>query len=117
MVVRKPIAPPKPKTVSRPVVPKPSQSMSQETYLNHPTFGLLYRVCLVDDTRELFATLYAQRLFFLVIADAKGVQFDPVGRTDARMLVETRMRTLRRTGQTSELNELQGTYKRAFHQL
>ncbi|MBC7823256.1 MAG: DUF3539 family protein, partial [Candidatus Parcubacteria bacterium] len=40
--------------------------MSTETYLNHPTFGLLFRVCSVEDKRELFSTLYAQRLFFIV---------------------------------------------------
>jgi PII interaction protein X len=91
--------------------------MSNETYINHPTFGLLYRVCLVEDTRELFATLYAQRLFFLVTADGGGVQFDPVSRTDARMMVEHRLRNLRRNGQTVELSQLQSTYKRAFHQL
>ena len=40
--------------------------MSTETYLNHPNFGLLFRVCMVEEGKELFATLYAQRLFFLV---------------------------------------------------
>ncbi len=38
--------------------------MSNENYLNHPNFGLLFRVCLIDVNRELFTTLYAQRLFF-----------------------------------------------------
>ncbi|NEQ32888.1 MAG: DUF3539 family protein, partial [Leptolyngbya sp. SIO4C5] len=27
--------------------------MSSENYLNHPTFGLLFRVCLVDGSKEL----------------------------------------------------------------
>jgi hypothetical protein len=40
--------------------------MNAETYLNHPTFGLLFRVCLVEENQELFTTLYAQRLFFMV---------------------------------------------------
>ncbi len=35
-----------------------------ETYINHPTWGLLYKISIVDDNQELFTTLYAQRLFF-----------------------------------------------------
>lgn len=90
------------------------KSMSPETYLNHPTFGLLYRVCLVEETQELFATLYAQRLFFLVTSSSTGVQFDPTGRTDARILVESRLRHLRRLGQTKEYEQLQHIHKQTF---
>lgn len=85
-----------------------------ETYLNHPTFGLLFRVCLVEENRELFATLYAQRLFFLVTGGAKGVQFEPIGRADARILVETRLRELRRTGQQQEYHQVQSAHKQTF---
>jgi PII interaction protein X len=88
--------------------------MSTETYLNHPTFGLLFRVCVVEEHRELFATLYAQRLFFVVTTGANGIQFDPIGRTDARILVEGRMRELRRTGQTLEYSKVQATHKQTF---
>jgi len=41
-----------------------SAQMNTEEYLNHPTFGLLYKICLVEKNRGLFSTLYAQRLFF-----------------------------------------------------
>jgi PII interaction protein X len=88
--------------------------MNTEIYLNHPTFGLLFRVCLVAENRELFATLYAQRLFFLVTGAAKGVQFEPIGRADARILVETRLRELRRTGQQQEYHQLQAAHKQTF---
>lgn len=88
--------------------------MSAENYINHPTFGLLYRVCLLDDTQELFSTLYAQRLFFLVTTRTDGVQFDPVGRTDARLLVENRLRGLRRNGQNKDYQQLHGVYKTTF---
>ncbi|HEY9645370.1 MAG TPA: PipX family protein [Chroococcidiopsis sp.] len=94
----------------------PSKPTSTETYLNHPNFGLLYRVCLIEDTRELFATLYAQRLFFIVITSPTGVQFDPVSRTDARLIVENRLRTLRRNAQLKDYELLHAIYKRAFHQ-
>lgn len=89
--------------------------MSTENYINHPTFGLLYRLCLVDEGRELFATLYAQRLFFVVTAASpKGFVFEAVGRGDARQLLEERMRYLRRRGDYSEYDRLQKTYKQTF---
>lgn len=91
-----------------------SAMSSGETYLNHPTFGLLYRVCVVEDNQELFATLYAQRLFFLVKTSAEGIQFDPVSRSDARIVVENRLRNLRRSGQGHEYNQLQIAHKRTF---
>lgn len=88
--------------------------MSSETYLNHPTFGLLYRICLIEDNQELFATLYAQRLFFIVKSEKTGFLFDPIGRSDARMLVENRLRMLRRNGNQQELAKLQLTHKQTF---
>lgn len=88
--------------------------MNTETYLNHPTFGLLFRVCVIEGNRELFATLYAQRLFFLVTIGANGVQFEPIGRADARILVETRLRELRRTGQQQEYSQVQAAHKQTF---
>lgn len=89
--------------------------MSVENYLNHPNFGLLFRVCLVEADRELFTTLYAQRLFFLVTTGAEGIEFEPITRTDARILVESRMRSLRRLGQPQEYEQLQVIYKQTFH--
>jgi PII interaction protein X len=98
-----------------PTIPHAAQvRMNIETYLNHPTFGLLFRVCLVEENRELFATLYAQRLFFEVITGSSGIQFEPIGRTDARILVEARMRDLRRTGKQQEYSKLQAVHKQTF---
>jgi len=88
--------------------------MSSETYLNHPTFGLLYRVCIVEENQELFTTLYAQRLFFLVTTGARGFRFDPISRSEARLMLETRLRLLRRTGQVSEYDQLQKVLQRTF---
>lgn len=88
--------------------------MSNETYLNHPTFGLLYRICLIDNDQELFATLYAQRLFFIVRSADMGLKFDPIGRADARLLVESKLRSLRRVGQYEEYSQLQATHKQTF---
>jgi PII interaction protein X len=88
--------------------------MSNETYLNHPTFGLLYRVCLLDNHQELFTTLYAQRLFFLVTSSAERTVFDPISRSDSKLLVENRLRLLRRMGSTEEFKPLQDVYQRTF---
>lgn len=88
--------------------------MSTENYLNHPNFGLLFRICLVDADRELFTTLYAQRLFFVVTTGANGLEFEPTTRTDARIMVENRMRVLRRLGHSQEFAQLQVIYKQTF---
>ncbi|AUB37275.1 MULTISPECIES: transcriptional coactivator PipX [Nostoc] len=85
-----------------------------ETYINHPTWGLLYKICMVDDNQDLFTTLYAQRLFFLVANDVKGVKFQSLGRTEARMMLENRLRTLRRSGQSQEYDQLQSVFQRTF---
>jgi len=85
-----------------------------EIYLNHPTWGLLYRVCIVSEHQELFTTLYAQRLFFVVTTEAKGLKFEPLGRSEARMLVENRLRMLRRNGQLGEYDQLLKILQRTF---
>ncbi|MEM1280862.1 MAG: PipX family protein [Cyanobacteria bacterium P01_D01_bin.6] len=89
--------------------------MSTENYINHPTFGLLFRLCLVAEGQELFATLYAQRLFFVVTTTIpKGFTFDSIGRSDARQKFEERMRAVRRLGDYSEYDRLQKVYKQTF---
>lgn len=88
--------------------------MNTENYLNHPTFGLLFRICLLEDHQELFTTLYAQRLFFLVTNDTTGMKFEPVGRNDARLMLENRLRVLRRSGQYQEYDRLQKILQNTF---
>lgn len=88
--------------------------MHQENYLNHPNFGLLFRLCLTDGERELFTTLYAQRLFFVVAAGQEGLEFEPISRTNARIMVENRLRLLRRLGQDQDFSHLQEVYKQTF---
>lgn len=89
--------------------------MSTENYINHPTFGLLFRLCMVAEGQELFATLYAQRLFFVVTTTIpKGFTFDSISRSDARQKFEERMRTVRRRGDYAEYDRLQTVYKQTF---
>ncbi len=85
-----------------------------EVYLNHPTFGLLYRICLLKDNQELFSTLYAQRLFFTVTTNSNSLSFDPISRTDARLLVESLMRRLLLDREVEKHRQLQAVYQRTF---
>ena len=89
-------------------------NQSQETYLNHPTFGLLYRICIIQDNQELFTTLYAQRLFFVVTFNGSSLIFEPMSRSDARILVETRLRRLRSFTSSEQYKQLHEIYKRTF---
>lgn len=88
--------------------------MNNETYLNHPTFGLLFRVCQVEEDRELFTTLYAQRLFFLVKADSSGLHFATISRSEARLWLEKRLRELRLTGKSQDYDQLNAIYRQTF---
>ncbi len=88
--------------------------MSNEIYLNHPTFGLLYRICQLDNEQEIFTTLYAQRLFFVVATVGNGIQFDPITRADAKLMIENRLRLLRRLGQIDAYQTLTQLYKSKF---
>ena len=85
-----------------------------ETYLNHAMFGLLYKVCRLENNQELFTTVYTMRLFFLVNAGAPNIAFEPITRTNARQIVETRLRSLRRLGQLQEYDQLQTIYQQTF---
>jgi PII interaction protein X len=88
--------------------------MANEIYLNHPVFGLLYRVCQVDENQEIFTTLYAQRLFFLVVTTQEGVTFETISRSDARLLVENRLRYLRRSESSQEYKALYKIHQNTF---
>ncbi|HEY9826577.1 MAG TPA: PipX family protein [Stenomitos sp.] len=87
--------------------------MTSETYLNHPTFGLLFNICTLDRERALYTTLYAQRLFF-VVTQREGIKFEPITRNEARIFVETSLRTLRREGLQKDYDRLQAIHRQTF---
>ena len=72
--------------------------LSAERYLNHPTFGLLYRVSPAGEGKDLFATLYAQRIFFVVTLQDRGATFEVIPLMDARHLAEQNLARSRREG-------------------
>jgi len=49
--------------------------LSSERYLNHPTFGMLYQVSPGNEGKDIYATLYAQKMFFLVEIKQREVFF------------------------------------------
>jgi PII interaction protein X len=69
---------------------------------------------MVDENQDLFTTLYAQRLFFLVTTELKVLKFQSIGRTEARMVLENRLRTLRRSGNSHEYELLQNVFQCTF---
>ena len=58
--------------------------MNAERYLNHPTFGMLYLVSPASNCRDVYATLYAQKIFFLVTLQPRGASFEVIPYMDAR---------------------------------
>lgn len=88
--------------------------MSSETYLNHPTFGLLFSLCLIESKRALYTTLYANRLFFIVSTTPAGLDFTSIGRSEAKIIVEQRMRALRQAGAREDYKRLDTIHHQTF---
>ena len=72
--------------------------MSSERYLNHPTFGMLYQVSPGNGGRDIYATLYAQKMFFLVEIKQREVFFEVIPYLDARNQSELNLQKARRQG-------------------
>ncbi len=70
--------------------------MNAERYLNHPTFGMLYLVSPASNGRDVYATLYAQKIFFLVTLQARGATFEVIPYLDARHYAEMNLSKCRR---------------------
>lgn len=88
--------------------------MISETYLSHPNFGLLFSLCLIEPNRTLYTTLYAQRLFFIVNSDTAELDFQAISRNEARIIVEGRLRMLRRAGTASDYDQLKMVHQQTF---
>tara|TARA_Y100001970_G_scaffold269585_1_gene362292 strand:+ start:130 stop:396 length:267 start_codon:yes stop_codon:yes gene_type:complete len=72
--------------------------LSSERYLNHPTFGMLYQVSPGIDGKDIYATLYAQKMFFLVEVQQREVSFEVIPYLDARNQSELNLQRARRKG-------------------
>jgi PII interaction protein X len=85
-----------------------------ENYLTHPTLGLLYSVCQLEDNVELFTTIYAKRLFFLVTGYATHLKFESINRQEARLIVEKHLCHLGKLAQSQEYDKLMAMYQQTF---
>ena len=70
--------------------------MNAERYLNHPTFGMIYLVSPAGNGRDVYATLYAQKMFFLVSLQSRGATFEVIPYMDARHHAEMNLSRCRR---------------------
>jgi PII interaction protein X len=94
--------------------PSPSTDVSSERYLNHPTFGMLYRVAPVAEGRDLFATLYAQRIFFVVTLQTRGASFEVIPLMDARHYAEQNLVRTRREGEHGDYARWRQLFDQTF---
>ena len=87
--------------------------MNAERYLNHPTFGMLYLVSPATNGRDVYATLYAQKIFFLVTLQPRGATFEVIPYMDARHYAEMHLSKSRRE-QLSDIDLWQELFKQTF---
>ena len=87
--------------------------MSSERYLNHPTFGMLYQVSPGNDGRDIYATLYAQQMFFLVEIKKREIFFEVIPYLDARNQSELNLNKARRKG-SDDLSKWENLFAQTF---
>ena len=87
--------------------------MSSERYLNHPTFGMLYEVSPGNEGKDIYATLYAQKMFFLVSIKQREVLFEVIPYLDARNQAEFNLQKARRNGSV-DLPKWENLFKQTF---
>ena len=87
--------------------------MSSERYLNHPTFGMLYQVSLGIEGKDIYATLYAQKMFFLVEVRQREVFFEVIPYLDARNQSELNLQRARRQG-SGDFSKWENLFRQTF---
>ena len=87
--------------------------MNAERYLNHPTFGMLYLVSPASNGRDVYATLYAQKIFFLVTLQPRGASFEVIPYMDARHYAEIHL-TKCRQEKSSDIFVWQELFNQTF---
>ena len=87
--------------------------MSSERYLNHPTFGMLYQVSLGIEGKDIYATLYAQKMFFLVEVKHREVFFEVIPYLDARNQSDLNLQRARRQG-SEDFSKWENLFRQTF---
>ena len=87
--------------------------MISERYLNHPTFGMLYQVSPAYEDKDIYATLYAQKMFFLVSIKKREILFEVIPYLDARNQAEINLQKARRE-LSDDLPKWENLFKQTF---
>ena len=87
--------------------------MSSERYLNHPTFGMLYQVSLGIEGKDIYVTLYAQKMFFFVFVRQREVFFEVIPYLDARNQSELNLQRARRQG-SEDFSKWDNLFRQTF---
>tara|TARA_Y100001968_G_C19326508_1_gene702038 strand:+ start:832 stop:1098 length:267 start_codon:yes stop_codon:yes gene_type:complete len=87
--------------------------LNAERYLNHPTFGMLYLVSPAGEGRDVYATLYAQKMFFLVTLQPRGAQFEVIPYMDARHYADMNLSRCRRD-RSPDTDSWKDLFKKTF---
>ena len=74
---------------------------------------MLYKVTPASNGRDVFATLYAQKIFFLVTLQPRGATFEVIPYMDARHYAEMHLSKCRRE-KSSDLEVWQELFKQTF---
>ena len=81
--------------------------------VGNPIFGMLYQVSPGNDGRDIYATLYAQKMFFLVEVRQREVFFEVIPYLDARNQAELNLQKARRNG-SEELSKWENLFTQTF---
>tara|TARA_Y100001978_G_C23699847_1_gene440093 strand:+ start:1813 stop:2079 length:267 start_codon:yes stop_codon:yes gene_type:complete len=87
--------------------------LSSERYLNHPTFGMLYQVSPANEDKDIYATLYAQKMFFLVTIKKREVLFEVIPYLAARHQAEINLQKAKREA-SIDLPKWENLFKQTF---
>ncbi len=74
---------------------------------------MLYLVAPAGQGRDVYATLYAQKMFFLVTLQPRGALFEVIPYMDARHYAEKHLMTCRRDA-ADDLDSWQQLFKQTF---
>jgi len=74
---------------------------------------MLYQVSPTDEGKDIYATLYAQKMFFLVSIKPREILFEVIPYLDARNQAEINLKKLRRES-SNDLAKWENLFKQTF---
>mgnify|MGYP002844231059 CR=1 FL=1 len=74
---------------------------------------MLYQVSPANEGKDIYATLYAQKMFFLVTIRSREVLFEVIPYLDARNQAEINLQRARREG-SIDLSKWENLFKQTF---